>query len=207
MEPRVGVLALQGASEPHIAAFDRLGVEAREVRAPSQLADLTHLVLPGGESTTIQHLMSLFGLWKPIRRRHRAGDLALFGTCAGAILLGREDGRRPPRMGLLDAQLERNAYGTQLESTTRTLHLEAFDRDLRCVFIRAPRFVALGPGVRVLACEGDDPVLVEAPGLLAATFHPELSDDPLLHRHFLRPGIWDEVGARGEACVPYLGSP
>src|SRR6185503_1558010 len=181
--PEVGVLALQGASEPHRAAFERLGVETREVRAPRDLEGLTHLVLPGGESTTLHHLLTLFGLWDPLAARHRAGELALFGTCAGAILLGRSAGERPPTLGLLDAELERNAYGRQIDSFTRPVELA--DRTFPAVFIRAPRFTAVGPDVRVLARDGDQPVALEAPSLLATSFHPELTDDPWFHRRFL----------------------
>jgi 5'-phosphate synthase pdxT subunit len=181
--PSIGVLALQGASAPHRAAFARLGVEAREVRAPRDLDGLTHLVLPGGESTTLHHLLTLFGLWQPIAERHRAGELALFGTCAGAILLARTSDERPPTLGLLDATVERNAYGRQIDSFTRPIELAG--RAFPAVFIRAPRFTALGPEVQVLARAGEDAVALEAPGLLATTFHPELTDDPWFHRRFL----------------------
>ncbi len=189
----VGVLALQGASEPHRAAFTRLGVAAREVRAPHELEGLTHLVLPGGESTTLHHLLVLFGLWEPLGARQRAGSLALFGTCAGAILLAREAGGRPPTLGLLDAAVERNAYGRQADSFVGALELDAElvreagapPRPLRAPFIRAPRFTALGAGVRVLARHAGEPVALEAPGLLACTFHPELGDEPWFHARFL----------------------
>ena len=195
---RPGVLALQGDVEPHRSAFAALGLSAREVRRPADLDGLTHLVLPGGESTTLHHLLSLFGLGEEIVRRFREHRLALFGTCAGAILLGHGDGERPPRLGLLDAVVERNAYGRQLDSFTRTIPLDGFpakalgvaDRSFRCVFIRAPRFCHVGSGARVLARDGDDPILVEGPGLLAATFHPELTDDPAIHSYFLRAEPW-----------------
>jgi 5'-phosphate synthase pdxT subunit len=183
----VGVLALQGASAAHVAALARLGVAAREVRAPAELDGLTHLVLPGGESTTLHHLMTLFGLWEPIATRARAGELALLGTCAGAILLARDAGGRPPTLGLLDAAVARNAYGRQIDSFERAL--EPGDEPgvpaTRGVFIRAPRFTAVGPGVRVLARLDGAPVALEAPGVLATTFHPELADEAWFHRRFL----------------------
>lgn len=185
--PAVGVLALQGASAPHRAAFARLGVDACEVRAPQDLDGLTHLVLPGGESTTLHHLLTLFDLWQPIAARQRAGTLALFGTCAGAILLARTSGEKPPTLGLLDAAIERNAYGRQIDSFTRTIELAG--GTFPAVFIRAPRFTELGPEVRVLAREGEHAVALEAPGLLATTFHPELTDDPWFHRRFLEPAV------------------
>ncbi|MCC7014912.1 MAG: pyridoxal 5'-phosphate synthase glutaminase subunit PdxT [Planctomycetes bacterium] len=187
--PRVGVLALQGGFEPHLRMLASLGVEAREVRRPAQLADLTHLVLPGGESTTLHHLLALFDMWDVLRARALAGELALFGTCAGAILLGKSDGTRPPRLALLDAVCVRNAYGTQLDSSRETLAVAGQPMD--CTFIRAPKFTRLGPDVSVLARRGDDAVLVQAPGVLAATFHPELGDDPRVHRLFL------------EGCAPF----
>ena len=190
---RVGVLALQGASEPHRDAFARLGIPTLAVRSPRELEGLTHLVLPGGESTTLHHLLALFGLWEPIAAHRRAGTLALFGTCAGAILLARHSGVRPPTLGLLDAEIERNAYGRQVDSTARAVELAPGDgepaRPFPAVFIRAPRFVALGPGVRVLARDGADAVALEAPGLLATTFHPELTPDPWFHARFVGAAV------------------
>ncbi|NUP98013.1 MAG: pyridoxal 5'-phosphate synthase glutaminase subunit PdxT [Planctomycetaceae bacterium] len=180
---QAGVLALQGGFEPHVAMLARLGVRAREVRSVEALREVTHLVLPGGESTTLHHLLGLFGMWDELRERHHAGKLALFGTCAGAILLGRGDGERPPRLELLDAVLARNAYGRQVDSFTR--ELDVLGQPMACTFIRAPRIVSVGPDVRVLARLGDDPVLVEAKGVLAATFHPELGHDPRVHERFL----------------------
>ena len=196
----VGVLALQGASTAHAAAFASLGVEAREVRSRADLEGLSHLVLPGGESTTIHHLLELFDLRSEIIARHRAGSLALFGTCAGAILLGGDDGERPPRFGLLDAVLERNAYGRQVDSFSRQLELEGLGVHLRGVFIRAPRVRSVGPGARVLGRDGDDPILLAGPGLLASTFHPELSGDSAVHAYFLRPELWLGEGQTHRRC-------
>jgi 5'-phosphate synthase pdxT subunit len=184
-----GVLALQGDVAPHREAFAALGVDAREVRRTADLDGLTHLVLPGGESTALHHLLELFGLFDEIVRRHRASELALFGTCAGAILLGHGDGERPPRFGLLDAVVRRNAYGRQVDSFSKPIVCDALG-EIHCVFIRAPKVVSVGPGARVLARDGGDPILVEGPGLLAATFHPELSGTSIVHRYFLRPQLW-----------------
>ncbi len=182
---RVGVLALQGGFEPHRAMLRTLGVDTCEVRSPDALREVTHLVLPGGESTTLQHLLELFGMWQLVRERHAAGALAIFGTCAGAILLGRASNplERPPRLALLDATLERNAYGRQRESFSATVDLEG--QSIEAVFIRAPRITHVGADVRVLARHAGDPVLVEGPGLLAASFHPELSRDARVHQRFL----------------------
>ena len=181
----VGVLALQGGFEPHLEAFGALGVEACEVRTKQALEGLTHLVLPGGESTTLAHLMDLFDLRETLVQNVRSGRLAVFGTCAGAILLGRESGEAPRRLGLMDAEVHRNAYGTQTASRSTDLELDAFGRILRAVFIRAPRFGELGAEVRVLARDRGEPVLIEGPNTMAATFHPELSGDPVLHRYSL----------------------
>jgi 5'-phosphate synthase pdxT subunit len=180
---RVGVLALQGGFEPHVAMLARIGVRAEQVRRPEQIEELSHLVLPGGESTTLHRLLELFGMGERIARRYRDGQLVLFGTCAGAILLGRGDGSRPPRMELLDARLVRNAYGTQLDS--RIARTEVLGRTMDCTLIRAPRITAFGAAVRVLATLDGDPILVEQDELLAATFHPELSDDSRIHERFL----------------------
>lgn len=184
---KVGVLALQGSFEPHARAVSRLGYEPVLVRAPADLEGLTHLILPGGESTTLHHLLELFGLREEIRTRASRGELALFGTCAGAILLGREDGSRPPRLGLLDANLERNAYGSQVDSFQAGIDVDGLEGGaLQATFIRAPRFTNIGASARVLARLHGEPVLVEQPGVLAATFHPELSKDDRLHARFLR---------------------
>jgi 5'-phosphate synthase pdxT subunit len=193
---RAGVLALQGSSEPHLRRLADLGLsEGRnhgivpvEVRQKRQLEGLTHLILPGGESTTIRHLLDLFGLTPEIVARSRSGELCLYGTCAGAILLGQDDGTRPARLGLLDATLSRNAYGRQVDSFARDVGLRLAEdaaEPFHCVFIRAPRFVAVGSGVDVLGSIDGEPILVEAPGLLAGTFHPELTRDLRVHRHFL----------------------
>jgi 5'-phosphate synthase pdxT subunit len=195
---RAGVLALQGSSEPHLRRLADLDASPVEVRQKRQLEGLTHLILPGGESTTIRHLLDLFGLTPELVARNRGGDLCLYGTCAGAILLGQDDGTRPARLGLLDAQLSRNAFGRQVDSFARDVDLKlegdvgagdaAADgaaAPFHCVFIRAPRFVAVGRDVAVLGALDGEPILVEAPGLLAGTFHPELTRDLRVHRHFL----------------------
>ncbi len=186
-EQGVGVLDLQGGVDGHLMALRRLGVEPRRVRAAPDLEGLTHLVLPGGESTTLRHLLDLFDLTPALESRYRAGSLVLLGTCAGAILLGKGDGP-PPRFGWLDAEIERNAYGRQVDSFVRPLHVDAWNTDLDGVFIRAPKIRRVGPAARVLCRDGEDPVLIEGPRLLAATFHPELTDSARVHEHFLGMG-------------------
>jgi 5'-phosphate synthase pdxT subunit len=180
----VGVLALQGGFAAHAAALDRLGVPVREVRRCAQLAGLDGLVLPGGESTTLLNLMRDEPWFAELGRFHAAGG-ALLGTCAGAILLAREVRPSQASLGLLDASIERNAYGRQVDSFERALPAPALGATLRALFIRAPRFVALGPQVTVLAALGGEPVLVRQGRVLAASFHPELGDDSELHRLFV----------------------
>jgi pyridoxal 5'-phosphate synthase pdxT subunit len=180
----VGVLALQGDFALHLAALARLGVPAREVRTPRDLEGLRALVLPGGESTTMLTLMAGTGMEAAVREFYHGGG-AVFGTCAGLILLARRvSGPEQRSLGLLDGDVERNAYGRQRDSFETALDF-GNGTPLRGVFIRAPRLVRIGPGVEVLARVGDDPVLVREGRLLAATFHPELTEDTRIHRYFL----------------------
>ncbi|MEE8143510.1 MAG: pyridoxal 5'-phosphate synthase glutaminase subunit PdxT [Planctomycetota bacterium] len=183
--PSVGLLALQGSVEPHHVAMKRLGVDSLPVRRPEQLEGLTHLILPGGESTALYKLLADYGLWEPIRKRGGDGSLAIFGTCAGAILLGQENGECPPRLGLLDAAVERNAYGRQLESFVATLRLREPLGELQGIFIRAPRCRQPGAGVEVLGSLNGEPVVLRQGRLLVATFHPEPTRSLALHRYFL----------------------
>ena len=177
----IGVLALQGDFEAHVAALARAGAPARPVRTADAIRASDGLVIPGGESTTFRKLMEGTGIADAIRDVARRGEPVL-GTCAGAILLA-ETVTNPPGegLGLLPITVERNAYGRQLDSTV--LKLSELDRSalgeqpLEAVFIRAPRITRVGPGVEVLARRNGDPVLVRKDNLLAATFHPELADD------------------------------
>jgi 5'-phosphate synthase pdxT subunit len=181
----IGVLALQGDFEAHAQVLRRLGVPVREVRRVAQLADLRGLVLPGGESTTLLNLMA-DEPWFPALREFHARGGAMLGTCAGAILLAREV-RSPaqPSPSLLDAAIERNAYGRQVDSFEAALAAPALGGTLPGVFIRAPRFRALGPAVSVLASLDGEPVLVREGHVVAGTFHPELVGEARLHRYFL----------------------
>jgi 5'-phosphate synthase pdxT subunit len=191
-----GVLAFQGSFAPHLRALERLGAPARPVKTAADLAGCERLILPGGESTVISKWLLETGLGEEIARRVRAGDLALFGTCAGAILLGKEPpetpgeppqaGARPARLGLADVDVQRNAYGRQIDSFVGTLEgTGPLEGTLEGVFIRAPRFTRLGPAVETLAREGDEPVLVRDGRCLLAAFHPELTDDLRVHRLFV----------------------
>jgi 5'-phosphate synthase pdxT subunit len=186
---KVGVLALQGASASHAAMLARLGAEPVAVRAPAHLDDVDALVMPGGESTTISMLLASSGLFDPLAAR-LADGMAVFGTCAGMILLAARvlDGRDDQRFfGALDATVRRNAFGRQVDSFEADLAVSGWDQGqpLRAVFIRAPVVEEVGPGVDVLASVSGQPVLCRQGPVLAAAFHPELGDDHRLHEYFL----------------------
>lgn len=179
-EPTIGVLALQGAFAAHAAAFGDIGVVVREVRRVSDVEGLRALVIPGGESTTLLNLMEDEPWFEALHRFHDEGGV-LAGTCAGAILLSREVRPRQPSLALLDAIIERNAYGRQVDSFEGPVDAPALGGSLDGVFIRAPRFRALWPDVEVLGRVAGAPVLVRQGRVIAATFHPELTSGRALH--------------------------
>lgn len=188
---RVGVLGLQGDFQEHIAAFRTLGVAATDVRRPEQLSDLDALVIPGGESTTIGKLADRFGLLPEIRRRSGEG-MAVWGTCAGAIVLARDvPGHPHPILGLMDVSVERNAFGRQRESFEADLDVTGMSGGpFHAVFIRAPRLVGFGAGVEILATLDDGSVVAAREGrLLATAFHPELTGDHRFHALFLAQAV------------------
>ena len=173
----------------HIGVIDALGGNARAVRTAKEIAELDGLIIPGGESTTIGMLMQRFALLDAVRSKVQRG-MALFGTCAGAILMATEiSGSDQPRLGLIDMCVERNAYGRQIESFEAVIANEQLPPEsetLTAVFIRAPRITRVGTDVRVLGRFESDPVLVQQGRLLAATFHPELTENRSIHVHFLK---------------------
>ena len=185
---RIGVLALQGDFAMHARALEKCGAEAVEIRKPEQLDDIDGLIMPGGESTTLLKLMDAWGFVPALEKFH-AGGKPIFGTCAGLILTAR-DVTNPPQfsLGLIDVGVERNAYGRQRESfeTHGTATLEGRPVPIEMVFIRAPRIRRVGPGVETLAHHQDEPVMARQGSVLVATFHPELTDDPTVHRYFCR---------------------
>ena len=193
--PRVGVLALQGAFREHINALQRLGADAVEVRTPAELAGVDGIMLPGGESTTMDLLLGSSGLREPLAAAVAAGT-PVFGTCAGLILLARdiEDGVEGQRtLQALDVTALRNGYGRQVKSFEGPVTLAAGGADMIGVFIRAPRITRVGDNVEILARLGDEPVAVRSGSIMAATFHPELTDDDRLHEVFLA-GITNSSG-------------
>jgi 5'-phosphate synthase pdxT subunit len=183
--PRVGVLALQGDFAAHAAALRGAGADPVEVRVPAELDGLRALVLPGGESTALLRLLASTGLDRAIPRFHREGG-AILGTCAGAILLAKEvTNPEQESLGLLDATVERNHYGRQVDSFEAEAPFPGGGPPLPLVFIRAPAITRVGRGVEVLVEHDGLPVLVRRGRLLAATFHPELSADDRVHRLLL----------------------
>ena len=183
----IGVLALQGAFAAHAKKLIELGVTVEEVRRPEHLDAVDALVMPGGESTTMSMLLESSELFDPIATRIAEG-MAVFGTCAGLILLANEieDGRPDQRsFGRLDIAVQRNGYGRQLESFETDLATTVTGEPVHAVFIRAPRIVRRGESVEVLAESRGDAVLVRDGNALAAAFHPELSNDTRIHRIFL----------------------
>lgn len=185
----IGVVAFQGDFDRHLSVLRRLDVASRRVRAPEDLTGLDGLIIPGGESTTIGMLMDRFGLLDVVRTLIADG-LAVMGTCAGAILLAKDiEDSSQIRIGSMDIQIRRNAYGRQKESFEASLTVrEEIDDDtpLTGVFIRAPRITAVGPSVRILATLDEEPVAVRSDRLIAACFHPELTGDTRIHETFLK---------------------
>lgn len=184
---RIGVLALQGAFLEHERAFRQLEAETVEVRLPRDLEGLDGLVIPGGESTTISLLMDSYGLRRPILDLAE-GAVALWGTCAGMIMLAKEVGdERVRSLGLMDLRVIRNAFGRQVDSFEVDLPVPPLgERPFRAVFIRAPIVGSVGDGVEVLARLPDGRIAAARQGkLLATAFHPELTDDYRFHQLFL----------------------
>ncbi len=186
--PNIGVLAIQGDYAAHAQALTEAGAAPSLVRKPDDLRldgkSLDGLILPGGESTTVLRFLEKQNFFEALHQF--CYQKPVFGTCAGAILLAREVVNPPQRsMGLLDAVVERNAYGRQIDSTILTAETALPGGPLEMVFIRAPKIIEAGPGVEVLASREGSPVLVRQGNLLAATFHPELSADRRVHRLFV----------------------
>ena len=178
---KIGVLALQGDFDAHRRRLEELGAEVVLVKKPEQLDSIDGLVIPGGESSTILKLLGQAGFEK-LKQFVRLKPT--FGTCAGAILLANDvENPKQPGLGALDITVRRNAYGRQADSSIREGRF--LNHPTEMVFIRAPKIERVGEGVEVIATEGNDPVLVRHGNTLAATFHPELSDDRRVHEYFL----------------------
>jgi 5'-phosphate synthase pdxT subunit len=183
---KIGILAVQGDFEAHAAMLKGLGAETVEVRTVADLDGCDGMILPGGESTTQLQFLQEEGLYEAIRK-FSAERRAVFGTCAGAILLATHV-RNPdqPSLGLLDMTVLRNGYGRQLASDVFFGPSELKKEPLEMVFIRGPIIESVAPGIQILAEHAGKPALVQKDNLLAATFHPELTDDTTVHEHFLQ---------------------
>ena len=182
----IGVLALQGDFDLHRKALDRLGIESVEVRLPRQLDQVGGLIMPGGESTTLLKLLDEWEFVPALEKFHAAGK-PIMGTCAGLILLARDvESPKQPSLGMIDITAVRNAYGRQKESfeTEGEADLGEGPRPIKMVFIRAPRLSRVGPGVTSLARHQGEIVMARQGTVLVAAFHPELTDDPTVHRFF-----------------------
>ncbi|MCG7611306.1 glutamine amidotransferase subunit PdxT [Mycolicibacterium sp. (ex Dasyatis americana)] len=190
MSPRVGVLALQGDTREHLAALREAGAEAVTVRRLSELEGVDALVIPGGESTAMSHLLREFELLEPLRARIAAG-LPCYGSCAGMILLAGEiadagaDGRAAVPLKGIDMTVRRNAFGRQVDSFEGDIDFEGLDTPVHAVFIRAPWVERVGAGVKVLARAAGHIVAVRQGSMLATSFHPEMTGDRRIHKLFV----------------------
>ncbi len=182
--PKIGVLALQGDFREHIEMLKKCNAAAIEVRLPEDLRDVDGLIIPGGESTTIGNLMQRHGLDKEILKKHQQG-MAIYGTCAGAILLAKDIvGSKQPRLNLLDISVKRNNYGRQIDSFEAELKIEKIGK-VKGIFIRAP-VIEVRNGVRILSKLNNKPVLIQKGNILASTFHPELTKNKKVHEYFIK---------------------
>jgi len=191
---KIGVLALQGAFREHIEMLQSLGVETVEVRLPHHLDGLDGIIIPGGESTSIGRIGERYGLLEPLREWALQGK-AMWGTCAGMILMAKDVGMDQPILGVMDITVLRNAFGRQKDSFEVGLKVPALDavstrrekgKPFHAIFIRAPVISSVGPGVEILATLDDGTIVAAQQGnMLATAFHPELTNDTRFHRYFL----------------------
>ena len=186
----IGVLALQGDFAEHLAVLKKLGIQPREVRLPRELQGLDGLIIPGGESTTMATLMDIYSLREPVKERVRSG-MPIWGTCAGLILLATKLAEgRPEPLGLMDINVQRNGYGRQVDSFEADLPVPVLQTKeaFHAVFIRAPKVLRMGKDVTVLASisQKGEVVAVQQDGMLATSFHPELTQDARFHQYFLK---------------------
>ena len=186
VKPKIGVLALQGDFREHAEILERLGVEPVEVRTLEDLEGLAGIIVPGGESTAIGNLMVSSGLLDAVRSYFYQGG-PVWGTCAGMVLAASATtGPRQPLLGLMNALVERNGFGRQVYSFEKDLDVKGFDEPFTGVFIRAPFFEDVGPGVEVLSEVDGRVVAARSENILVTAFHPELTDDTRFHEYFLR---------------------
>lgn len=183
---RAGVLALQGDFSLHIKMLNSLGVESREVRKVEDLKELTHLIIPGGESTTLLNFFQNENWFEPLKEFSKKSKV--MGTCAGAIILAKEvENPQQKSLGIIPMKIRRNGYGRQVDSFIQKIEEHSFGKKpIEGVFIRAPRIINIEEGVKVLAEINGEPVAVEYKNALALTFHPEVSGEKDVYKYFLR---------------------
>ncbi len=184
---KIGVLAIQGDFAEHITALNKLGIETREVRLPDHLEGVDGMIIPGGESTTLSRLMDIYHLRGPIARMAQEGK-AVWGTCAGMIMLAQEITEEDPvPLKLMDIGVRRNAFGRQVDSFEQDLEISGLGPEpFHGIFIRAPRIIRVGQDIEVLASLPDgEPVAARQGSLLATSFHPELTGDTRFHERFV----------------------
>lgn len=186
MQKKIGVLALQGDFEAHQKMTQSVGADAVQVRKPSELEGLHGLIIPGGESTTLIKLMRAFAMDDAIQAFYDKGG-AIFGTCAGSILVAKTIVNSPQfRFGLIDITVERNGYGRQVDSFEKDIKIPVLgEKSVHAVFIRAPRIVAAGPATEILSSVGENILAARSGRVLVCTFHPEITDDARMHRYFV----------------------
>ena len=185
--PKIGVLAIQGDFREHGLMLDSIGQNWDEIRLPDQLNDLDGLIIPGGESTTIVQLIDTYNLRIPIQRLASNG-LAIWGTCAGMIVVAKTlSDKKPVPLGLMDIDVSRNAFGRQIDSFETTVSVTGIKGEpIHAVFIRAPQILNMGPNVDILSTlENGNPVTVRENKILATSFHPELTEDTRMHELFV----------------------
>ncbi len=185
--PKIGVLAIQGDFREHGLMLDSIGQSWDEIRLPNQLSDLDGLIIPGGESTTIVQLIDTYNLRIPIQRLASNG-LAIWGTCAGMIVVAKTlSDKKPVPLGLMDIAVSRNAFGRQIDSFETTVSVTGIKGEpIHAVFIRAPQILNTGPNVDILSTlENGTPVTVRENKILATSFHPELTEDTRMHELFI----------------------
>ncbi len=181
---KIGILALQGDVREHISMLKKLNADTVPVKYPEDLEFIDGLIMPGGESTAISLLMGKYGLRQKIQEKHREG-MPVYGTCAGAILLGKKilgNGMKP--LGLIDIDIERNSYGRQIDSFEANLSIKNIG-DFEGIFIRAPVIKRINNGIEILAEHKNHPVMLKQNNILITTFHPELANDTRVHEYFL----------------------
>ncbi|MBS3097363.1 pyridoxal 5'-phosphate synthase glutaminase subunit PdxT [Candidatus Woesearchaeota archaeon] len=182
---KIGVLALQGSFREHVTMLKKCNVEPVEVRKPEDLDNIYGLIIPGGESTAIGKLMRESDLDREIIRKYELG-MPIYGTCAGAILLAKDVvGEKQPNLGLMNISIKRNEYGRQVDSFETNLNISGFEKPFKCIFIRAPVINSFYNGAKIMAEFKNKPVMMQQDNILISTFHPELTDDIRIHKHFI----------------------